>query len=200
MKYVMVLGILSLIIGCSGGMDRSKAFSTSMKKYNAVRSGIKIGDAQDITIASLENVQKEIARFPEMKRDMESYNHDGKKIDIYYVRTNHYPDGLMTDDEFTPYVFVDSILTAIGWKDLGGSKTQHDPQRVRENQMMMMNMYMMQANQTQQLGQSMVQVGNDIRESTKTNLSNRPPQPVNTDLRNIHMDLQQLNQTLKTGK
>jgi len=45
---------------------------------------------------------------------------DGKKIEIYYFRSGRQPDGLITDDEFTPYVFTDEVLTGIGWQVLGG--------------------------------------------------------------------------------
>ncbi|MCH2386777.1 MAG: hypothetical protein MK240_01115 [Opitutales bacterium] len=33
-------------------------------------------------------------------------------------------DHLTTDDEFTPYIFTDSVLTGIGWAVLGGPKSR----------------------------------------------------------------------------
>ena len=40
------------------------------------------------------------------------------------MRSSQQPDGLTTDDEFTPYIFTNGILTGIGWTVLGGPKTQ----------------------------------------------------------------------------
>jgi hypothetical protein len=43
------------------------------------------------------------------------------------MRTGWVSDGLTTDDEFTPYVFTDEVLTSIGWVALGGPKTTASP-------------------------------------------------------------------------
>jgi hypothetical protein len=40
------------------------------------------------------------------------------------MRSARQPDGLTTDDEFTPYIFNDGRLVGIGWQVLGGPKTQ----------------------------------------------------------------------------
>ncbi len=32
--------------------------------------------------------------------------------------------GFVTDDEFTPYIFNDGKLVAVGWQTLGGIKSQ----------------------------------------------------------------------------
>lgn len=56
-------------------------------------------------------------------RTPDSFLQDGNRIDIHYFRSGRTPDNLTTDDEFTPYVFTDGILTAIGWQALGGVRT-----------------------------------------------------------------------------
>jgi len=38
------------------------------------------------------------------------------------MRSARQPDGLTTDDEFTPYIFNDERLVRIGWQVLGGPK------------------------------------------------------------------------------
>jgi len=45
-------------------------------------------------------------------------------IEIYFMRSGRQPDGLRTDDEFTPYVFNDGKLVGVGWQVLGGAKSQ----------------------------------------------------------------------------
>ena len=45
-------------------------------------------------------------------------------IEIYFFRSGRQPDGLTTDDEFTPYYFVNGKLNGIGWNQLGGAKSQ----------------------------------------------------------------------------
>ena len=49
---------------------------------------------------------------------------DGKSIVTYYCRTAWIEDGRMTDDEYTPFVFINNELSAIGWESLGGPQTR----------------------------------------------------------------------------
>ena len=39
------------------------------------------------------------------------------------MRSRRQPDGLTTDDEFTPYFFRNGRLAGIGWHQLGGAKS-----------------------------------------------------------------------------
>jgi hypothetical protein len=57
------------------------------------------------------------------RKPPESYKQGENIVEIYYFRSGRQPDGLTTDDEFTPYVFTNGILTAIGWAALGGPKS-----------------------------------------------------------------------------
>jgi len=34
------------------------------------------------------------------------------------------PDGMKTDDEFTPYLFIDGRLVGVGWAIVGGPRTK----------------------------------------------------------------------------
>ena len=49
---------------------------------------------------------------------------DGKSIVTFYCRTAWIEDGKMTDDEYTPFVFINNELSAIGWESLGGPQTR----------------------------------------------------------------------------
>jgi hypothetical protein len=50
------------------------------------------------------------------------FSKDKHIIDILFVRSGRIPDGEGTDDEFTPYIFQDGRLAAIGWEQIGGMK------------------------------------------------------------------------------
>ena len=52
------------------------------------------------------------------------YKKEGVLVEILYFRSGWQSDGLTTDDEFTPYLFNDGKLVAIGWVILGGAKSQ----------------------------------------------------------------------------
>ncbi len=57
----------------------------------------------------------------------EEYDKDKVRVEVYCFRSSQQPDGITTDDEFTPYIFHDGKLVAIGWTTLGGPKTQAQP-------------------------------------------------------------------------
>jgi len=52
-------------------------------------------------------------------------------VEIYFMRSGWQPDGLTTDDEFTPYIFHDGKLVGIGWSMIGGSKSQGQAQPIQ---------------------------------------------------------------------
>ena len=57
----------------------------------------------------------------------EKYIEDDKIKEIFFFRSRSFADGIVTDDEFMPYIFEDNILVAIGWTAIGGPKTQAQP-------------------------------------------------------------------------
>lgn len=58
-----------------------------------------------------------------MRAPEQSGKNGGKTDENYYFRSGSVPDGRLTDDEFTPYVFVDAKLSSIGWTGIGGAQT-----------------------------------------------------------------------------
>ena len=56
-------------------------------------------------------------------RPPEQFVKDGKNVFIHFQRTGRIPDDRLTDDELTPYLFVDDKLASIGWTALGGPKS-----------------------------------------------------------------------------
>lgn len=52
------------------------------------------------------------------------YKKKGVLVEILYFRSGWQSDDLTTDDEFTPYLFNNGELVAVGWAILGGVKSQ----------------------------------------------------------------------------
>ena len=116
LAWFLAFGLMLLAGGCSIAIDRS------ISRYNAVSSQINLGDKKEKILPILEQAQ---AGLPSKARKApEQFLKNGKHVYIYYARIRIQPDGLVTDDEFTPYVFIDGKLQAIGWQTLGGPSTQ----------------------------------------------------------------------------
>jgi hypothetical protein len=97
------------------------AVDDSITRYEAAARGIQIGDSEDVVLGRLDPTQANLP--PSARKSPDSFTVDGSHFDIHYFRTVHIPDGLTTDDEFTPYLFRDGKLMAIGWAALGGPKS-----------------------------------------------------------------------------
>jgi hypothetical protein len=115
-KLIYLLAMVILVCGCA-----AMQISPAINEYRAVSNQMKLGDTKEKVLAILLPTQKSLAS--QQMRSPETFMQDGKTIEIYYMRSGWVSDGLTTDDEFTPYVFTDGILTAIGWTAIGGMKT-----------------------------------------------------------------------------
>ena len=94
---------------------------SSIAKYNAVADRVQLGDSRNKVLSILNPTQKEMPQ--NSKKNPDKYIKNNVLVEIYYFRTGRQPDGLTTDDEFTPYLFNDGKLVAIGWHVLGGPKS-----------------------------------------------------------------------------
>ena len=117
MRNIFVVGLVSLVLtGCVAHIDQS------IKSYNKVSGQINLGDSKARVLGVLLPTQAELD--PEYKKSPEKYIKDKVVVEIYFMRSLRQPDGLTTDDEFTPYVFNDGKLVGIGWQVLGGASSQ----------------------------------------------------------------------------
>ncbi|MCB4755811.1 MAG: hypothetical protein LHV69_02410 [Elusimicrobia bacterium] len=116
MKILTVLMALFLLWGCA-----SILVGNSMRKYEAVRDQIQLGDSEDKVLSVLLPTESGLPL--RLKKQPETYLQDKSLVKIHYARSGFQSDGLTTDDEFTPYVFKDGKLIAIGWQYLGGPKS-----------------------------------------------------------------------------
>jgi hypothetical protein len=118
----------ALNTGCSmmedftgGSPDRRKEVDSAISQYHDKAGRVKIGDPKDAVLQILMPTQEGLP--PSTRRAPEAYKEGEDTIEIYYFRTGWTRDGRTTDDEFTPYVFKNGVLQAVGWMTLGGPKT-----------------------------------------------------------------------------
>jgi len=115
--YTLVVVVVMIsIVGCTGlEIDRAIA------KYNGAANQVQLGDTKEKVLSILQPTQEGLPAAA--KKPSEAFLLSGKEVEIFYFRSGRQPDNLTTDDEFTPYVFTDGVLTGFGWQVLGGPKT-----------------------------------------------------------------------------
>ena len=115
MRIILLLTVFAISLsGCEG-------VSSSIRKYYAVADQVQLGDSKEKVFEILMPTQERLP-FDEMK-PADSYMEGKDFMEIHYFRSGRQPDNLTTDDEFTPYIFKNGVLIAIGWKTLGGPKS-----------------------------------------------------------------------------
>ena len=115
MKTILLLTVLTIsFLGCEG-------VNTSIRKYYAAAGRVQLGDSKERVFEVLKPTQAALP-YDEMKSP-DSYMEGKDLMEIHYFRSGRQPDNLTTDDEFTPYIFKNGVLIAIGWKTLGGPKS-----------------------------------------------------------------------------
>ena len=111
----LLLPILFMLSACS-------PYQLTVDDYVAVAPQISLGMAKQEVISILQPSQRRLSNTEIKQPDM--YTKDGVSVEILYFRSGWQSDGLTTDDEFTPYLFNDGKLVAVGWAVLGGAKSQ----------------------------------------------------------------------------
>jgi hypothetical protein len=123
MKKIMILTfaivLLCFLCGCSNAVGKA------IGGYHAARGQIQLGMNKDDVLRILEPIQEGLSL--RQRRGPEQYTQDGVHVEIHFFRSQANYDKILTDDEFTPYVFHDGKLAAVGWTAIGGPKTQAQP-------------------------------------------------------------------------
>lgn len=119
------LGLL-LAVGCGTVLDpltspSSRRIDRAIAAYYGTAGEVEIGALKADVLAALLPTQEELQRSQRKYPDV--IETDQGLVEIFYFRSMRIPDGSTTDDEFTPYTFLDGRLVAIGWTVLGGPKT-----------------------------------------------------------------------------
>lgn len=117
------MGLLAVFFLASCASTQS--ITTAIHAFEQQSQNIQLGQTKAAVLAMLTPTQAEMpARYA---KPHEQFIEDDKLTEIYFFRSRSFSDGLVTDDEFTPYVFEDGVLVAIGWTAIGGPKTQAQP-------------------------------------------------------------------------
>lgn len=124
-KIVSVIIVAICLASCTS------TYTKTVNAYMAVAPSIKLGDTKESVIEKLAPTQVKLSNL-DIKAP-ETFYQDGKLVEILFFRSGWQDDGITTDDEFTPYVFEDGILTSIGWTIIGGAKTQAKPRSDKNN-------------------------------------------------------------------
>lgn len=114
---IVILSAILVFTGCVA-MEIDSAIS----KYEATADQVELGDSKEKVLVVFAPTQEGVPK--SSRKNPEKYFKDGVRVEIYYMRSARQPDGLTTDDEFTPYLFNDGKLVGIGWQVLGGPKSQ----------------------------------------------------------------------------
>jgi uncharacterized protein YcfL len=118
MKHFMICLLLLLILtGCA-----PSRYQLTVDEYVAAAPKVSLGMSKEEVIDILKPSQQRLKNTEIKQSDI--YEKDGVLVEILYFRSGWQHDGLTTDDEFTPYLFNDGKLVAVGWAVLGGPKSQ----------------------------------------------------------------------------
>lgn len=121
LRYFAVVSMVVLLSACAS----NQTINTAILAYEVEAGSIELGQTKTQVLAILSPTQANMpARFG---KPHEEYLDGDKLKEIYFFRSRSFADGLVTDDEFIPYVFEDGVLIAIGWTAIGGPKTQAQP-------------------------------------------------------------------------
>jgi len=117
-KFLGAASIIFLLSACAS----NQSISTAILAFEAQAGNVQLGQSKAEVLAMLSPTQANMpSRFG---KPFEAYIEDDKLKEVYFFRSRSFADGLVTDDEFIPYVFEDGVLIAIGWTAIGGPKTQ----------------------------------------------------------------------------
>ena len=122
-----LLAVLTLVVGCVPYLEASRSITILrieqvISAHHAAASQIELGDSKERVLSLLEPTQSKLTA--RQRKLPDRYQQDGSVVEIYYFRSGLHSDGLTTDDEFTPYIFIDGHLVAIGWASLGGPSSR----------------------------------------------------------------------------
>ena len=121
-KLLLISTTVFLVFTLSGCFGiKAIVIKDSISKYESVESQIELGNSREKVLSILSPTQKDLRS--DWKKRPEKYIKKDILVEIFYFRTRLQSDGLTTDDEFTPYVFNNGKLVAIGWTSIGGAKS-----------------------------------------------------------------------------
>lgn len=116
---LVLLSISALLADCA--TSTAQRIDSAIAAYSVAAQTVELGASKEAVLPALEPTQSSL--LVGQRKLPDRYVQGTLTVEIYYFRSGRQPDGLTTDDEFTPYMFVDGKLVSIGWAALGGPPT-----------------------------------------------------------------------------
>lgn len=114
--FFLPCGLVALLLaGCT--LDTAFRIDSAISDYHRLSPQIRLGDPKEKVTEILGPIQEKL--HGNERKVGQTFQKDGKVVEILYFRTGRIPDDMTTDDEFTPYIFIDGKLVGIGWTALG---------------------------------------------------------------------------------
>ena len=116
-RFMSCLLLMLMLMGCA-----PSRYQLTVDEYVAAAPKVSLGMSKEEVKEILKPSQQRLKNTEIKHSDI--YDKEGVLVEILYFRSGWQHDGLTTDDEFTPYLFNDGELVAVGWAVLGGPKSQ----------------------------------------------------------------------------
>ncbi len=113
MKALILPPLFVLLAACS----LVSIYEQTADDYSLAAPNIELGMSRQRVVDILAPSQRRLGN-TEIKQP-DKYARDGVNVEILYFRSGWQSDGFTTNDEFTPYIFKDGKLVAIGWATVG---------------------------------------------------------------------------------
>jgi hypothetical protein len=129
---LLSLGVVAAQLSACALEEASQKYTASrideaIARYRSEAAHVKLGDSKDQVLARLQPTQFELEsneiKGPQAFPSQTATGEDSI-IEVHFFRsarhTDEAPDrdGRPLDDNFTPYIFTDDVLTGIGWNTL----------------------------------------------------------------------------------
>lgn len=109
----LIVGVALLVVGCASSIDKAA------DHHEVVAPMMQLGLSEGAFLA-LTEPSRDLSR--KYSKPPTRHSRSGEVYTVYYIRSARIRDGEITDDEFTPYIFRDGKLDAIGWQAIGGPR------------------------------------------------------------------------------
>ena len=119
MRFINILFVLFVFSGCASTIAISP-YQLAVNNYEAASQSVELGMTISQVRAHLAPAQAHLRAQDKRKSDL--YKQDETLVRIDYYRSGWVSDSVSTDDEYTPYLFNDGLLVAVGWQILGGPR------------------------------------------------------------------------------
>lgn len=116
LRRLIVNFVLIFVIACESTFFPSVyTVKSAIAAYKDRMELVDLGDSKEKFIELVYSEQQNLPM--EHTRPPTKYYKDNMKVEVYFVRSAGawVTEGEVSSDEFTPYLFIDEILVAIGW-------------------------------------------------------------------------------------